>query len=75
MDDWEHYFAEGSKPRGRSARRRSLGLAIVVASALATLILILWLLKAEVPWLRYNHMLKSHPGLRTPTDRTARQTG
>jgi hypothetical protein len=75
MDDWEHYFAEGTKRRGRSARRRSLGLAIVVASALATLILILWLVKAEVPGLPFNHGIKSHPDLRTPTDSAARQTG
>ena len=74
MDDWEHYFAEGTK-RGRTARRRSLGLAIVIASALATLILILWLLKAEVPGLRFDHLMKSHPGLRTPTDSRRRQTG
>jgi hypothetical protein len=48
MDDWEHYFAQKSRRRGRAARRQSLGLAIVVASALATLMLIFWLVTAEV---------------------------
>ena len=72
MDDWEHYFAEGSKHRGRSTRRRSLGLAIVIGSALATLMLILWAVKAEMPGVPSNHLLKAQPGLRTPTDSVAR---
>jgi hypothetical protein len=48
MDDWERYFADGGKRRGRTGRRRSLGLAIVVASALVTLVLIVWGVTAEV---------------------------
>ena len=75
MDDWEHYFAEGSKRRGQNARRRSLGLAIVIASALVTFILILWFLKAEVPGLPLNQVSKSHSSLRTPTDSAARHSG
>ncbi len=75
MDEWEHYFAEGSKHRGQNARRRSLGLAIVIASALVTLTLILWFLKAEVRRLPLNQVSKSHSGLRTPTDSAARHNG
>lgn len=48
MDDWEHYFAQKSSRRDRAARRRSLGLAIVAVSALATLALIFWLVNAEM---------------------------
>jgi hypothetical protein len=48
MDDWEHHFAERKAQRGRTKRRRSLGLAIVLASALATLMLILWFMTDEV---------------------------
>ena len=74
MDEWEHYFAEGSKHRGQNARRRSLGLAIE-NSALVTLTLILWFLKAEVRRLPLNQVSKSHSGLRTSTQSAARHNG
>jgi fatty acid desaturase len=54
MDDGEHYVARKSRRRGRVDRRRSLGLAIMVASALATLMLIFWLVAAEVTNLPLN---------------------
>ncbi|HYX47762.1 MAG TPA: hypothetical protein VE820_13215 [Sphingomicrobium sp.] len=49
MNDWEHHVARTSAPGGREDRRPSLGLLIVVSSAIATLILILWLVTTEVP--------------------------
>jgi hypothetical protein len=53
MDGWEHDLTDRSS--GGAGRRRSLGVLIVAASALATLMLILWFLTNEIPGLALNY--------------------